>query len=254
MTRWPPARVIFAMTLMALSLQCTGGFADSAPPPRVPWRELTFQTSSIAGSVTTQVRLDTVPATAAANSLIDYPESGASQPSGDDVLVMTVRTALRIPFSKEKRYEGKVWLNPDGSALQRVRRSFGRDPSEKTYRYGASGVYRVRREPAVPQEKDQSPQRWTRARGTFHPYGAGSGRCSLVSDPTGLLYLVSAFEPASLGPGLCAFNQRRLYQVRVDPVAEDRVRWHDPRRGSEGGVAKQRQSILADPRVWPPPR
>ena len=43
MTRWPPARVILAMTLMALSLQCTGGFADSAPAPRVPWRELTFQ-------------------------------------------------------------------------------------------------------------------------------------------------------------------------------------------------------------------
>jgi hypothetical protein len=184
-------------------------------PARVGWSRLLFRASDAMASVAIEVRLTSAPASDLEDPAGSASGSAVVAPAGDEVSLMT---ALIVVEGHDKAYRNEVWFLPgEAVPLQRRRDKLGKDPNRKTFRYAGDGVYRVRLDPAGPQEEELLPEQWTGQKTHFYPYGSAARGCPAITDPALLLFAVSAGAVSEDGAplDLCAFNKKTVYQVRA---------------------------------------
>ena len=195
--------------------------AQSAPPlsdqSEISWQRLAFKSSAFLGSVDTRVTLEQMPATEAFGQLIASPQGMNVKPVGDRVMHLTVHSTLDKLIGADELFITRVWFTPQGStALQRVRLRQGKELWEKTYRWTAGGVYRLRIRPQDADEENLPVKQWTDQQPSFYPYDLQQSGCLSVSEPSVLLYLASTTRLAVGEPPrrLCAFNKKQLHLVQ----------------------------------------
>jgi hypothetical protein len=241
-----------AMSIVVLpAYQALGSSTLEFDPERVRWSRLLFQASNGLTSARSEVSLAPVAAAGLKSSLLADAD-GPLQPEPDaDAMLMTATIGMssELPFVGDKVWETQVWFLPgSASALQRTRTKIGEDPESKTFRYLAEGVHRIRLKPESPGEGEQRPKSWTTVKSAFYPYGPARGECPDVSDPSLLLYVLSAMNLSPGGPPLelCVFNKKTLYHVELRAVAATHlpVRY-TRRRGTDEEPVEQEIGVLS---------
>jgi hypothetical protein len=210
------ARVLLTLCVLALS---PGAVLAAEPfevdPSKVGWSRLLFRASDARASVAIEVRLTTAPASDLEDPRVPVTGGAVVPPAGDEVSLLT---AFIVVEGYDKAYRNEVWFLPgEAVPLQRRRDKLGKGPNRKTFRYAGEGVYRVRLDPAGPQEEELRPEQWTGEKTHFYPYGPAARGCPAVTDPALLLLAVSAGAVSEDGAplDLCAFNKKTVYQVRA---------------------------------------
>lgn len=213
-----------------------GGFlpwaaAQSAPPvsgeTEISWQRLAFKSSAFLGSVDTRVTLEQMPAIEAVGQLIASPQGMNVKPVGDRVIHLAVHSTLDKLIGADELFITRVWFSPQGStALQRVRLRKGKELWEKTYRWTADGVYRLRIRPQDADEENLPVKQWTDQQPSFYPYDLQQSGCLSVSEPSVLLYLASTTGLTAGDPPrrLCAFNKKQLHLVQFQAEESRRLR------------------------------
>jgi len=241
-----------AITVLLMLLVCSfGGLspwaaAQSTPPlfgqSEITWQRLTFKSSSFLGSVDTRVTLEQLPVAEVAGQLIASPQGENVKPSGPRVFQLTVNSAIDPLIGSDELLVTRVWFSPQAStALQRVRLRKGKELWEKTYRWTASGVYRLRIRPQDADEEILPVKRWTDRQNSFYPYDLHQSECSSVSDPSVLLYVAST---AGLAVGddprrLCAFNKKQLHLVQFQAEKSQLLRVNYLEKTPDGETRRQ---------------
>jgi len=216
-----------ALTVLFIIFVCHfGGFAplapaQSAPPmfdrPEISWNSLGFKSKNFMGTVNIRVALERLPADEVIGSLIASPQGDDLKPSGTGVLHLTLTSEVDPLFGSDELLVTKVWFSPnEAAALQRIRLRQGKEKWEKTYRWTRNGVYRLRLKPEGADQESLPVERWTSKHNSFYPYDLEQNSCLSVSDPSALLYVVSAAALAVGDPPrhLCAFNKKQLHLVQ----------------------------------------
>ena len=194
---------------------------------QVSWTELSYTASKLLASATTDVELAPEPLNSRKWPLIASGRYADLQPSESDVLVVGVRTSLRLPFDMSKDARSRVWFTPGHpSALQRATLEGGSKSSEKIYRFAEGGVYRLRRQPNGESEAQLPPERWTHVKESFYPYPNDRPGCPYVSAPAMLFYILSAatLSEASNPLKVCVFSKKKLYVIRAQVEGSQRMR------------------------------
>lgn len=224
------ARVLFGV-LPGLGIL---SFATAAHG-EVPWRELTLAGAKPLGKVEIHLTLRHLPRETAAARLIASPEGRPIPPPAMGALELHGDAALEAVFLGRTVSASTISLTTDGTALQRVKLREGRKRYTKTYRFTEQGVYRLKVAPRDKQEAKQPRSAWTKVKKAFYPYAANTDDCRIVSEPTGLFYLLSA-NPAEGLEGFCFFFDDELHRLAIRPrgretIAVDYVR--DPATEAE---------------------
>jgi hypothetical protein len=217
-----------ALTVLFIILVChLGGFSPLAPaqspPPtfdrsEVHWNRLAFNSNNFLGNVNTRVVLEELPADEVKGVLIASPQGVVFKPAGSKVLNITINSTIEPLIGSDELLVTRTWFTPqEATALQRIRLRKGKEKWEKTYRWTENGVYRLRIRPEGADEDPLPLERWTNREDSFYPYDLAQSKCRSVSDPSALLYVVSA---AGLAVGdqplnLCVFNKKQLHLVRI---------------------------------------
>ena len=219
-------------------------------PQRVQWSRLLFQASNGLTSARSEVSLASISAAGLKSSLL-ADAGGPLEPEPDaDAMLMTATIGMssKLPFVDDKVWKTQVWFLPESaSALQRTRTRIGEDTDSKTFRYLPEGVRRLRSKSESSGEGEKRPESWTTVKSGFYPYGPARAECPDVSDPSLLLYVLSA---VNLSPGdppleLCVFNKKTLHLVELRAVAATRlpVRY-TRRRGTDEEPVEQEIGVL----------
>jgi len=241
-----------AMSMVAPPVhQALGSSALEFDPEKVRWSRLLFQASKALTSARSEVSLAPVAAAGLKSSLLADAD-GPLQPEPDaDAMLMTATIGMssELPFVDDKVWETQVWFLPgSASALQRTRTKIGEDPESKKFRYLAEGVRRLRLKPETPGDGEQRPESWTTVKSAFYPYGPARAECPDVSDPSLLLYVLSAVNLSPGGPPLelCVFNQKTLYHVELRAVAAPHLSVrYTRRRGTVEEPVEQEIGVLS---------
>lgn len=230
--------------------QAIGSSALEFDPERVRWSRLLFQASHGLTSARSEVSLAPVAAAGLKSSLLT-DAGGPLPPLPDaDAMLMTATIGMssKLPFVGDKVWETRVWFLPGtASALQRTRTKIGEDADGKAFRYLANGVRRLRFKPESPGDGEERPESWTTVKSAFYPYGPARAECPDVSDPSLLLYVLSALNLSAGDPPLelCVFNKKTLYHVELRAVAATHlpVRY-TRRRGTDEEPVEQEVGVL----------
>lgn len=219
--------LIKTLTILVLfSFSHLGGISSRAPaqsalpghdPADVRWNRLIFKSGNFLGTVTTRVQIEELAAEAIGDGLLESPGSAGLEPEGAKAILLSVDSAMDPLFGSKEKMATRVWFSPQRTlALQRIRLRQGKEKWEKTYRWTPNGVYRRRLRPIDADEEQLPPTRWTDRQDSFYPYDLEAGNCASVSEPSALLYAVSATGPAVGDPPtpLCVFNKKQLHLVR----------------------------------------
>jgi hypothetical protein len=187
---------------------------------KVLWNHLSYQVSDIFGKLTTDVQLKTVPVEAAADLLIKDPAGDALPPTGATLLTLTVYSDIKPLLGSNEILTTQSWFEPNNArALQRVRLRLGKDKWQKSYRFTKNGVLRLRSKPQDSSEENLSPDRWTKIRNHFYPYGDNSAECAQILEPASLLYVLSGMDMSLIREkplDLCVFNKKQLHRVQLN--------------------------------------
>jgi hypothetical protein len=230
--------------------EAIGSSALEFDPEQVRWSRLLFQASHGLASARSEVSLAPVTAAGPKSSLL-ADAGGPLPPLPDaDAMLMTATIGMssKLPLVGDKVWETRVWFLPGtASALQRTRTKIGEDADSKTFRYVAEGVRRIRSKPESPREGEQRPESWSTVKSAFYPYGPARAECPDVSDPSLLLYVLSAVNLSQGGPPLelCVFNKKTLYHVDLRAVAATRLPVRFMRRhGTDEEPVEQEIGVL----------
>ena len=194
---------------------------------QVSWTELSYTASNLFASATTDIELTPGSLNATETPLVASGRYVDLQPSGPDVFVVGVRTSLRLPLAMGREARSRVWFTPqDMSALQRVTLEGGSKGSEKIYRFGEGGVYRLRRQPNGQSEAQLPSEQWTHVKESFYPYPTNRPGCGYVSAPSMLFYILSVISLSEVSEPLsvCVFSKKKLRVIRVQVEGSQRVR------------------------------
>ncbi len=202
----------------------------AAHDPRPTWTRLELEASKFFITARSDVELAARPSSEAVAELLDparanFPlmsrRSDGGQgltPRGAQSLRLDIRTRILSRDSKIR-----FWFDPgDARALQRS----SHDRSKKrlrhrTYRYTRDGVLSHTRWPAD-GENDRPPDGWSQVDDHFVELGANGGA---VTEPAGLLYLVSAGDfraPGDRGR-FHVFSRGQVREVDVAVAARERL-------------------------------
>ncbi len=202
-----------AVILVALALG--GASGDGAepppPPPAVPWTALHFEARKLALSATTVIRSELLQAASLAPLLREPPGKG-----GVPIPAWVVQVSIDTDLPVGRDEQVRVWLHPATfAALQADKRTFGRRPYAKLFRYVTGGCYEWRHAPASEREALLSPPDWSDLRqGWAGGTGAGAEEI-VIADPYALLYIVSAAQLHRPGRSLTAWivSRGRLVEL-----------------------------------------
>jgi len=193
-------------------------FSHKFDTSRVLWKTLSFKCENFWGAAISKVKLDVLHSANVEKLLTTNPEGRALMPTGPQVLTVSVNSTIDPFIGPDDYSETKVWFTPqEATALQRIRVRLGKKKWQKVYRWTDNGVYRLRKKPNGSDEENLPMERWTNKEESFYPYDLEKSRCLYVSEPSVLLFFVSA---ASLSLGdepstLCIFNKKQLHRVQI---------------------------------------
>ncbi|MGB5746223.1 MAG: hypothetical protein WBM69_04530 [Desulfobacterales bacterium] len=194
---------------------------------QVLWKHLSYQGKHFLGKVEAVVSLTGLPAKEAHRVLIPIPEGNPLQATTTHVLVFDVQSVADPLFGANDLTGSQAWFSPlDIAALQRIRSRKGDDIWQNTYRFTEKGVYRLRKKPGRTDQKKLAPEHWTKIKESFYPYHDKRPGSRAVLEPTGLLYLVSAFDfmKQTAPLSLYVFDRKQLHQVRVHVSGRQRLK------------------------------
>lgn len=181
-------------------------------PGAIAWRELHLSAKKLFVTATTRVELRQAGAQEVRRELSQIELAGGLEPRS---AVYAVEIDVTIAG---RRSSDLVLFEPnDAAALLRRKESFGKDPYDKIYRHGRSGVALRRRAPAIAAEQKLAAERWSQIERFHYPHPDGIARtCPVVSEPSALLYVVSALRlERGEEAELCVFTGKRLHRVLI---------------------------------------
>ncbi len=185
-------------------------------PSRLVWSQLSYRASKLTVSVTSEVKLESLPAATAAAALIEPSEGEALGPEGAEVLSLTIATKL---LGRESQLS--MWFDPlDGAAFQRVELGSGkkaRSNRHRTNRFAPNGVYRLGRSPEE-KEVGLPHEQWTRTSESFERYSQPLPPGARVTEPAALFYILSASNLSSKGDRASVHVFSKGHVMRVEMV------------------------------------
>jgi hypothetical protein len=209
---------------------------------RVLWTDLSFQAKKLFVTVNTDVHLAPF-STAEFESLwLTEPKLTPLRQADKEIYHTTVDTIIDGVFSSPVIVTTQLWFYPrDASALHRIRLSREEDDFKKIYWFTPEGVHRFRREPNSKQEALLAPEQWTDVKQTFYSYDLTQLGCLQVSEPSLLIYILSAAEfSRNSGPlALCVFGKRQLHQVWLRPKGVQSLKVNYSEKAAEAEVRKK---------------
>lgn len=207
-----------ALLACVLFLAWSPAMADAPPAldgAAVAWSRLVFRAADRPDDLAVEVKLaDIAPGGLAA---LLGAGSGEAPPRPADATAMRMTSTIDVRLTGQT-YRTDIWFYPAGVVpLQRLRDKIGDDPSRKTYRYLSDGVRRLRLDPDTSAEAQLPPDRWSRVKETFYPFGAARAGCPVVTEPNLLLLIASAGAVSRPDKplDLCVFNKESVYRVRL---------------------------------------
>lgn len=187
-------------------------------PSRIPWEELDFRAKKLGVVATTDVRLKTVAPSQATSALIE--PGGAEGVKVDDSQVVLLGIGSRLMGLDS---EVNIWLNPDGSALQRNQISTSNKVKrnrDKTNRYTPRGVYSLVRRPTE-SEVGRPSNEWSAVTDRFHGFPDALGADDAVTEPAALFYILSAANLKQPGDKTRFYSFSKKTVLRVELVVEE---------------------------------
>ena len=184
----------------------------------VPWKELSFQGGKGFTRIAAALRLRSSKGfrpfdlKEVFSGFMRYPLAG------EDIKVLSVETTFSTLIPPQAEYTRHVWFNrKTGGALQRLRWKKGAHSWLKAYKWGDSGVSRLKLRPSGPSEVTEKPGSWTGKHRSFYPYPPGVKDCSTITEPTLLFYLLSDIdtEKSRFPLDLCVFGKKRLHRITI---------------------------------------
>ena len=214
------ARIFFALSCLAGMSQTAMAGAVShrsvASQKGARWTALTFNHSKLLSKLTVRIHMQSpAPMCDAFLTKMGAGPTGCAGGDNEITLLTTDMTARGLAFLNAQ-YSEKVWFNAeDGRAYRRMRWRKKNDPWIKIYRWTDNGVYRQKILPACPDERKQTPTKWTRTTESFYPYPENTVHSGAVSDPMLLLYVLSALEPGRLKSPfeMYVFGKKQLHRL-----------------------------------------
>ncbi|MEJ2286682.1 MAG: hypothetical protein P8X85_24175 [Desulfobacterales bacterium] len=216
--------------------------AGESEPVQVLWKHLSYRGSHFLGDAATEVSLTDVPAAEVRKQLIAAPEGRPLEAAACTVMVIDVQSTVDPLLGATDLSGSRAWLMSDNAAaLQRIRSRHGDDIWQNTYRFTESGVYRIRKKPARADEKQLAPQHWTRIKESFYPYPLQIPEAQAVTEPTGLLYLISALDlgPQAAARSLYIFDRKQLHEVKVQVNGSQRLKVSYVEKDSNREIKRQ---------------
>ena len=219
---------------------------DAQPTPdrsvaSVSWQRLDFRAKKLLWTATTEVELTWPSTEALADQLLETPE-GTGLPPRPPVALLATRSAFA-----GRSDQVELWFESDtGRALQRRKVRFGSKAYLKTYRFTADGVFSHRVSPTE-DERGLEQDSWSQIEDST--ISQAPDRCSRVTEPTALLYTLTAAE-LEVGDRLelCTFSNKRTQRVvvRVEECVPLEV---DHRLVERDGTAARRRGTIETLRV-----
>jgi len=186
---------------------------------QVQWKRLSFfAKKKFQVEVSTQIDLASLPSSRAEAELPTSRQGIPIKLDSDRVSQMTVNTVIDPVFRPPVNIYNRIWFNPrDAEALGRIRLRRGEDDFKKIYRFTDRGVFRHRMEPKDIKEALQEPEKWTDIKDSFYPYNLTQLGCTIATERSLLLYILSAAEISKIGNSfsLCVFGKRQLHRLQL---------------------------------------
>jgi hypothetical protein len=182
----------------------------------VPWTYFALQAERLGNRISTEVRIDTLPAAAERARFLPSPKGVPFSLSGPDLVKLSVTTVIEILGRQPVRIDSHVWFDPqDNAPLFCVRTRSGVDDYHQLFWFTREGVFRRQREPASPIEAARPPESWTKIGEHFYPYGAAALGCPRVLETSMLIGLLSEapLTEKEGKPPVCVFHKRLLHRV-----------------------------------------
>jgi len=236
--------LFFCLGLPANSGRTESSSSDPFNPERVTWRRLAFGAKNFFGTVTTDIRLETIRLQEVSDGLITMPQGAAFQPSAGTLFAVSVHSVADPLLGSDEDLNITAWYDPKGgNALQRIRLLRGKEIWQKTYRFSDKGVFRLRRIPKGPDEPRLPAENWTDIEKSFYPYPSNDAGCTSVLEPSVLMFLVSAVDPAVQDPpsSLCVFNKKQLHEVRIHREGIKPLKINYLQKSSNQAIRRQTQ-------------
>lgn len=189
------------VAIFALAVGAAPASAAPLPAPGVAWVALHWEARKLLLSATTVIRCETQPGERLAPFLRAAP-GGTGVLSPPWVVRLTIETDL--PVGRDEVVW--TWLDPASfAALQTEKRTFGKRPHVKVFRYIHGGYYEWRRAPANEAEARLPPEAWSALRESSALGAEALPEGAVVVDPYALLYAVSAAQLHRPGAHLSAW-------------------------------------------------
>jgi hypothetical protein len=185
---------------------------------RVVWTDLSYQAKTFVVDVSTDITLVRCANKDFEALWLSHPKSLALPAPPSVVYRIEVKTSIDHIFSRPVKLLEHVWFEPlQATAFYRIRLRRGQDDIERVYWFTADGVHRLRKRPGNKEEVSLPPDQWTDIRSSFYPYDLPQVGCPHVSEPSLLIYIVSAFfNSKSNSPlSLCVFGKQQLHHLRL---------------------------------------
>ena len=185
---------------------------------RVVWTDLSYQAKSFVVDVSTDITLARCAKKEFESLWLSHAKSLPLPAPPSVVYRIDVKTSIDHIFSRPVKLLEQVWFEPvQATAFYRIRLRRGKDDIERVYWFTAEGVHRLRKRPGSNKEVSLPPDQWTDVRSSFCPYDLAQVGCPHVSEPSLLIYIVSAFfnSEGNSPLSLCVFGKQQLHHLRL---------------------------------------
>ena len=236
---WLAAGLLSCLVLLASDRLAAQEPGPELADQQVGWSAVHLHGSRLFLSVDAHVRLQRRPLVAVANSLLAAPSGHPVEPGAE---VMEVSYWTRVV---NRQSEIVLLMDPwSGAALQRTQHDSQGRLRQRTYRYAREGAFLLTRWPEAGEE-GLPPEDWSVVEEGFRPYPVALDG-QVVSEPTGLFYLIAASALAAPGDRaeFLVYSRRNLHRVWVLVTEPRRISTDfDRLRGDQR--SRQRGSLSA---------
>jgi hypothetical protein len=217
------AAIVCMLAFVALICLAGQGWGQSfshlkLDPHQVLWRRLSFRAKRAVVDVKVDVRLAPFSTAEFESIWRTNPQSIPSPSLGQEVYNISVNRVIDHIFSPPVTLANQVLFEPHQVvAFYRLRLRRGKDEIKRSYWFSREGVHRLRTKPGSKGEASGDPEKWTDARTSFYPYDLTQLGCPQVTDPTLLIYLLSAacMDKSGDSLSLCVFGKQQLHRLRL---------------------------------------
>jgi hypothetical protein len=174
--------------------------------------------------------------------LLASPKGIPIKAQASQVNEMTINTIIAPRFRSPVKIHNRIWFNPtNAAAIGRIRIRRGEDDFKKNYRFTDQGVFRHRVEPENENQARLAPEKWTDIKDTFYPYEPEQLGCSVVSERTVLVYILStvALSNSNAPLNVCVFGKRQLHRVNLRNAGSESIKVNFIEKSRQNEIRKQ---------------